>query len=119
MPWPCPNCGRSFRNTSQDHDCTKPQTANEYIAAKETSLRPRLERLRRIIREAIPDTQERISWSAPTCRDGRNRIPFAAVSHHIGLCPGDEEELPESLIAEIARWCFARYAGRPSSHSRK
>ena len=130
----CPKCGREFTKTNQDHYCAKPRTIDEYIAAQEESLRPRLEQVRSIIHEAIPNAEERISWSMPTFWKGKNLIHFASFKRHIGLYPGDEavaafaEELigfetskgtirlphdcdvPERLISEIAKWCYASYA---------
>ena len=133
MTWKCPKCGREFSKTNQDHYCIKPRTIDEYIAAQEESLRPRLEQLRSIINEAIPNAEERISWSMPTFWKGRNIIHFAAFKKHIGLYPGDEaieaftdqldgyavskgtirlpynQELPDMLIGGIARWCYTHY----------
>ncbi len=130
MTWKCPKCGREFRKKMQDHYCDKPQTVEEYIAFQEDYIRPRLERLRSVIREAIPEAEERISWSMPTFRKGKNLIHFAAFKNHIGLYPGEEaiaafaerlsdfevakgtiriphrRDLPEALIADIARWCY-------------
>ena len=104
-------------------------TIEEYIAAQEESVRPRLERLRSVIREAMPDAEEKIAWSMPTFRKGKNLIHFASFKKHIGLYPGEEataafaekltdyevskgtirfphdRDLPEALIAEIAAWC--------------
>ena len=134
MTWKCPKCGSEFSKQNQDHYCIRPQTIEEYIAAQDETVRPRLERLREIIHEAIPDAEETISWSMPTCRKGKNLIHFAAFKKHIGLYPGGEatavfaekltdldvskgavrlphdRELPEALIAEIAKWCYASYA---------
>lgn len=66
----------------------------------------------------------------PTFRKGKNLIHFAAFKKHIGLYPGEEattafaeklagfevskgtirlphdQELPEDLIADIAKWCY-------------
>ena len=134
MEWKCPRCGREFSKRNQDHYCIMPQTIDEYIAAQEESIRPRLEQLRSIIHEAIPEAEERISWSMPTFWKGKNLIHFASFKKHIGLYPGDEataafaekladykvskgtirlphdRDLPEKLIAEIAEWCYASYA---------
>ena len=132
--WKCPKCGREFNRQGQDHDCLKPQTIDEYIAAQDEDVRPRLNLLRTILRDAIPDAEERISWSMPTYWKGRNIIHFAAFKKHIGLYPGDEavaafsdqlngfavskgtirlpynQELPEGLIEKIARWCYSQYS---------
>ena len=106
---------------------------DEYIAAQDESVRPSLQRLRAIIHEAIPDAEERISWSMPTFLKGTNLIHFAVFRKHIGLYPGEEaaaafaeqltdfdvnkgtirlyhdQELPEALIREIAQWCYESY----------
>ena len=72
--WKCPNCGRVFSRKDQAHYCGKPKTVDEYIAAQEEDVRSRLEEVRAVIREAIPDAEERISWSMPTYWKGRNLI---------------------------------------------
>ncbi|MBQ4303209.1 MAG: DUF1801 domain-containing protein, partial [Lachnospiraceae bacterium] len=64
--WKCPKCGRSFKKTDQPHYCGKPSTIDEYIEGQDEELRPRLREVRQIIREAIPQAQEKISWSMPT-----------------------------------------------------
>ena len=70
----------------------------------------------------------------PTFWKGRNIIHFAAYKNYIGIYTGGEatavfaerlaenktskgtiqirhdQELPLSLIAEIARWCYGKYA---------
>ena len=87
-----------------------------------------------MIRGAIPEAEETISWSMPTYRKGRNIIHFAAARKHVGLYPGEEavarfaEELagyevskgtirlpydrplPADLIRRIAGWCFENFA---------
>lgn len=132
--WKCPKCGREFSRQGQDHYCLKLQTIDEYIALQDEKVHPRLNRIRTILRNAIPDAEERISWSMPTYWKGRNIIHFAAFKKHIGLYPGDEavaafsdqlkgfvvskgtirlpytQELPEALIGKIARWCYSKYS---------
>lgn len=134
MTWKCPKCGREFARENQDHYCVKPRTIDEYIEAQEETVRPRLHEIRAVIRGAIPEAEETISWSMPTYRKGRNIIHFAAARKHVGLYPGEEavarfaEELagyevskgtirlpydrplPEDLIRRIAGWCFENYA---------
>lgn len=134
MTWKCPKCGREFARENQDHYCVKPRTIDEYIEAQEETIRPRLHEIRAVIRGAIPEAEETISWSMPTYRKGRNIIHFAAARKHVGLYPGEEavarfaEELdgyevskgtirlpydrplPEDLIRRIAGWCFENYA---------
>ena len=133
MKWKCPKCGRVFEKQDQQHYCVRPQTVGEYIELQDEGVRPRLLELRTILRAALPDAEECISWSMPTYRKGRNLIHFAAAKKHIGLYPGGEaaavfaealsdydvskgtirlpydRELPADLIARIAAWCRAQY----------
>ena len=132
--WRCPKCGREFQKVGQSHYCEKPTTIDEYIAAQGEGVQPKLRELRGVLRAAIPEAEERISWSMPTYWKGQNLIHFAAAKKHIGLYPGGEataafaeelaglsvskgtirlpldRELPAALITEIAQWCFAQYA---------
>ena len=112
----------------------KPQNIDEYIAAQDEKYKPRLMEIREILRDALPDAEERISWSMPTYWKGRNIIHFAASKKHLGIYPGDEatavfteelsdydvskgtiripydQPLPEALIIRIAKWCFENYS---------
>ena len=133
MTWKCPHCGREFGRQHQDHDCVRPQSIDAYIAAQDESIQPRLKEIRMMIRSAIPDAEERISWAMPTYWKGKNLIHFAASKKHLGLYPGDDavahfsdelkeydvskgtirfsydQELPAELIQRIARWCRETY----------
>ena len=106
----------------------------EYIRKQDEVVQPQLSAIRDTIHAAIPDAVEKISYQMPTYWKGRNLIHFAAFKNHIGLYPGGEapvvfsdrlkgfktskgaiqfpvdEELPLGLIAEIAVWCYGRYA---------
>ncbi|HAV28254.1 MAG TPA: hypothetical protein DCX23_08115 [Lachnospiraceae bacterium] len=134
MKWKCPKCGREFSRQNQDHYCVKPQSIDEYIAAQDEKFQPRLREIREVLRNALPDAEERISWSMPTYWKGRNIIHFAASKKHLGIYPGDEavaafaeklagydvskgtiripydQPLPEDLIRSIAEWCFEKYS---------
>ena len=131
--WICPKCGRSFGKQEQPHFCGKPQTIDDYIDQQDPAVQPRLQEVRAILRAALPEAHERISWSMPTYWKGRNIIHFAASRKHLGLYPGGEataafaEELknydvskgtiripwsdvPDAeLIRRIARWCLEAY----------
>lgn len=131
--WKCPKCGREFARHEQQHYCGKPNTIDEYIDAQDASVQPRLREVRAIIHAAIPEAEERMSWSMPTFWRGRNLIHFAASKKHLGLYPGGEattvfaealrdydvskgtiripwnRELPAELIQSIARWCYEAY----------
>lgn len=129
--WDCPKCGRSFENLNQSHYCgEKPKTIDEYISAQDEELQVYLLQVRKAIHEAIPEAEEKISWSMPTFRKQHNIIHFAANKKHIGIYAGTEavikfaeqllpyktskgtiqipykEPLPLALIAQIAAWCY-------------
>lgn len=129
--WKCPKCGREFKNQNQSHYCgEKPKTIDEYIAAQTEEQQVYLHKLREAIKSAIPEAQERISWSMPTFWKEHNIIHFAAHKKHIGIYAGPEavihfaeslqkyktskgtiqipyeEPLPLELIAQIASWCY-------------
>ena len=132
--WICPKCHRAFARQEQSHSCEKPRTIDEYISQQDPALQPRLRELRSLLRDALPEAEERISWSMPTYWKGRNLIHFAASRKHLGLYPGGEatavfaeelegydvskgairlpydRELPAELIVRIARWCLQEYA---------
>ena len=134
MNWKCPRCGREFSRQGQDHYCIRPRTVEEYIAAQDEKLRPVLQELRAILQSALPEAEERISWSMPTYWKGRNILHFAASKKHLGLYPGNEaveafaaelagydsskgtirlpydKPLPAGLIRSLAAWCFEKYA---------
>ena len=131
--WKCPKCGREFSRQEQQHYCGKPRTIDEYIEAQDEAVQPRLREIREVIRSAIPEAQERLSWSMPTFWRGRNILHFAASKKHLGLYPGGEattvfsdalkdydvskgtvripwdRALPVELVQRIARWCYEEY----------
>ena len=86
--------------------------------------------LRNALRAALPEAEERISWSMPTYWKNHNIIHFAGFKNHAGLYPGPEAVLefaerlteyrtskgtiqlpysrpvPAELVSDIARWCL-------------
>ena len=129
--WKCPKCGRTFKRQGQDHYCGKaPETIEEYIAAQPEEVQPYLTELRNALRAALPEAEERISWSMPTFWKKHNIIHFAGFKNHAGLYPGPEAVLefaerlteyrtskgtiqlpysrpvPAELVSDIARWCL-------------
>ncbi len=127
--WTCPKCGREFKNTNQDHYCgEKPKTVEEYILRQDAAKQSDLLLVRQALQQALPDAEERISWSMPTYWNGHNILHFAASKNHIGLYPGPEAvetfrerlqgyavqkgtiripygKVDTDLIRDIARWC--------------
>ena len=132
--WKCPKCGRSFKKEGQSHFCGKIETIDQYIEEQDEGIWSRLNEVRQILHTAIPEAQEKISWSMPTFWTGKNIIHFAASKNHLGLYPGGEattvfadrladydvskgtirlpynQPLPKELITDIAKWCYEQYA---------
>lgn len=129
--WKCRKCGREFTKDEQSHICNEMQkTIDSYIDSQTESVKLLLHQVRNAIRTALPEAQERISWSMPTYWSGHNIIHFAAFKKHIGVYPGEkamvhfadrlteyktskgaiqlpyEKPLPLTLIAEIAKWSY-------------
>lgn len=128
--WKCPKCGREFQHMNQSHYCGgKPKTIEEYIAYQDDGKQADLLLIRQALQQALPEAEERISWSMPTYWKDHNIIHFAASKKHIGLYPGPaavlefEEELRKYsvdkgtiripygnidtlLVQKIARWCW-------------
>lgn len=128
--WKCPKCGRTFKNKEQSHYCGEaPRTIDEYILSQDEDAREDLRQVRQILRCALPEAEERISWSMPTYWKKHNIIHFAASKKHIGLYSGPAAvehfseklqgyktdkgtiripygKIDASLIEKIARWCL-------------
>lgn len=65
----------------------KPTTIDEYIALCPAEYRERLEELRKVIREAIPEVTETISWNMPSFRYHGIVAQFMLHKNHIGFYP--------------------------------
>lgn len=135
--WQCPTCGREFEKQNQSHTCPdKPGSIDEYIEMQHESVQQKLREVREAIKNAIPDAEERISWSMPTFWKRYNIIHFAASKNHMGIYPGPvaiehfadrlteyktskgtiqfpySKPFPLELIADIAKWCYANRNNR-------
>lgn len=129
--WICPKCGRSFKRQRQAHFCSDaPKSIDEYISEQAKNVQPYLITLRDILKKAMPEATERITWQMPNYWKGQNLIQFAAFKEHVSLYVGNEaiamfaerlkeyetnkgtirfqynQELPVSLIYDIASWCY-------------
>lgn len=127
--WKCPKCGKEFKNENQSHYCgEKPKTIEEYIHRQDAEKQADLFLIRQTLQQALPEAEERISWSMPTYWKKHNILHFAASKKHIGFYPGPaaveafKEELKNysvdkgtiripygkvdtDLIKRIAQWC--------------
>jgi uncharacterized protein YdhG (YjbR/CyaY superfamily) len=65
-----------------------PKTIDAYIAGFSPEVQDILQRIRQLIRTAVPDAVETISYQMPTFKlHGRNLVHFAAFKQHIGFYP--------------------------------
>jgi uncharacterized protein YdhG (YjbR/CyaY superfamily) len=67
---------------------------DEYIAAFPKNIQDILERLRRVIRESAPESDETINYGIPTFKLNGNLVHFAAFKRHIGFYP-----TPSAVVA--------------------
>jgi uncharacterized protein YdhG (YjbR/CyaY superfamily) len=72
-------------------------SVDEYIAAQAPMVQVRLRELRAIVREAVPQAAEVISYGLPTYRLGRRIVSFGAAKRHCGLYGAALEAEPEEL----------------------
>ena len=105
--WKCPKCTRSFSREGQSHYCGKVETVDAYMEAQDKAVRPFLNEVRQILRDAIPEAEETISWSMPTYRKGRNLLHFAAAksisdftraTKPLGYSPGNWPDLTSARV---------------------
>ena len=111
-----------------------PSWIKQIYHAQDEGIQPMLMEIRTILKSALPEAEERISWSMPTYWKGRNIIHFAASKNHLGIYPGEEavavfadelleysvskgtirvpygKPLPTELIEKIARWCYEKHS---------
>lgn len=88
-----------------------PNSVEEYIAAQADAAQPRLRELRAIIRAAVPDVVEVISYGMPTYKLGRKRVHFGAAKNHCALYGVGEgtlrfplgQPIPEDLVRQLVR----------------
>jgi len=64
-----------------------PKTIDEYILQFLPEIQEILQMIRKVIKESVPEAQEKISWGMPTFVLHGNLIHFAAFKNHIGLYP--------------------------------
>jgi len=64
------------------------KTIDEYIALQPEENVFILEKIRQVIRDLVPDAEEKISYGIPTFKLHGNLVHFAAYKNHIGFYPG-------------------------------
>jgi uncharacterized protein YdhG (YjbR/CyaY superfamily) len=84
----------------------KPASVDEYIAQQPEEVRPILQQIRAIIREAAPSATEKISYGMPGYHLNGYLVGFAAWKQHIGMYPAPSGM--EAFEAELARYKRAK-----------
>ena len=79
---------------------SKPQTIDQYIANYTPDVQEILQKIRVLIKEVMPEAQEKISYQMPCFALNGNIIYFAAFKKHIGIFPPVEgdPDLNEKLL---------------------
>lgn len=62
-------------------------TIDEYIIQFPTEVQEKLKNLRKVIKEAAPEAEEKISYKMPTFTLHGNLVHFAGYKNHIGFYP--------------------------------
>ena len=70
-----------------DENNTTFNTIDEYILQFPTEVQETLKTLRKVIKEAAPKAEEKISYKIPTFTLHGNLVHFAAFKNHIGFYP--------------------------------
>ena len=115
-------------DSERNAEAARYATVDEYISLFPETVAHILREVRRTIREAAPEAEERIRWQMPTYWQGENLVHFAAAKNHLGLYPGESgvrvfaeklrdyktskgaiqfpfsKPIPYELIAEITRF---------------
>ncbi|MFV0527539.1 MAG: iron chaperone [Lachnospiraceae bacterium] len=69
-------------------EAVKASTIDEYMKDFSQEQQQSMEQIRRVIRDAAPEAQEKISWGMPTFYWKGNLVHFAAHKKHLGFYPG-------------------------------
>ncbi len=69
---------------------------DEYILRFPLGIQDKLNNLRSLIKEVIPQAEEKISYQMPTFAWHGNLVHFAAFKNHLGFYPG-----PEAINAHL------------------
>jgi uncharacterized protein YdhG (YjbR/CyaY superfamily) len=69
------------------------ETIDEYIKDFSAEQREIMQKMREVIKSAVPDVIEKMSWGMPTFYQNGNLLHFAACKKHLGLYPGPVADL--------------------------
>jgi uncharacterized protein YdhG (YjbR/CyaY superfamily) len=87
---------------------TRFKTVDEYIASRPMSVQRTLKKLRSIVRQALPDAEEVISYQIPAYRlHGRIVLFFAGWTDHYSVYPAGSR-LPAAIKKELTHYQLSR-----------
>lgn len=66
---------------------TKPKGVDDYISIQPPDIANRLEKIRAIFHEILPDTEESIRYELPAFTVGGYHLYMSAYKNHIGMYP--------------------------------
>ncbi|KWX71254.1 iron chaperone [Paenibacillus jilunlii] len=119
------------------------ESIDDYISQAPLEIREKLEAVRKVIHEAAPEAQEKISYQMPTFFLHGNLVHFAAFKKHIGFYPAPsgieafreelaqykgakgsvqfplDKPLPLDLISRIVKFRAAENREKAAAKSRK
>lgn len=82
------------------------ESVEQYIAAFEPEVQELLQSLRKVIQQAAPEAEEKISYQMPTWCLHKNLVHFAAYKTHIGFYPAPSGI--EAFKEELAQYKRAK-----------
>lgn len=65
-----------------------PESIDSYVALFPPAQRERMQELRQLLHQIVPEASEKIAWGMPTFYLQGNIFHFAAAKDHLGLYPG-------------------------------
>ncbi|MCS5489907.1 iron chaperone [Algoriphagus limi] len=104
----------------------KPSSVEEYISWFSPEIQSKLQQIREILKKALPEAKEVISYHMPAFRTSEVLVYYAAMKNHLGFYPTSsgvsnfkdlledyetgkgviqipyDQEIPEELITQIA-----------------
>ncbi len=75
------------KSSTMEQSDNIPKSIDEYIAQFPQEIQEILNKLRQVIKESAPNTEEKISYGMPTFALNGNLVHFAAYKNHIGFYP--------------------------------
>ncbi|BAI61809.1 conserved hypothetical protein [Methanocella paludicola SANAE] len=119
------------------------ETIDEYILQFSPEVRDKLSKLRKVIKEAAPEAEEKISYRMPAFAQNGILVYFAAFKEHIGFFPTSsgiakfkdelsrykggkgsvqfplDKPLPYELVSRIVKFRIAENMGKAKGGKRK